>query len=133
MRRDVFAIKESTFLADIIRAFQDHNASYLEVVNETGELSGIISFRDIRLVLGEEQLGHLIVAQDVATRPVVTVSPLEDADTALRRMGRTGVSQLPVVDQHNPRRVIGTIHEKDITAAYNRATLSLSGPAVRSD
>ncbi len=126
MRRDVFAIKESCFLADIIKAFQDHNVSYLEVVNEAGELSGIISFRDIRLVLGEEQLSHLIVAQDVATSPVVTVSPLEDADTALRRMGRTGVSQLPVVDQHNLKRVIGTVHEKDITAAYNRATLSIS-------
>lgn len=125
MRKETHAVSERTFLADIIRAFQEFNVSYLNVVNDQDELSGIISFRDIRLVLQEEQLGHLIVAQEVATRPVVTVTPMEDVDTTLRRMGRTGVSQLPVVDLHNPKRVVGVIHEKDITAAYNRATLSL--------
>ena len=126
MRQEVRAVKENTFLSDIIKAFQEHNTSYLEVVDENGALSGIISFRDIRLVLQEEQLGHLIVAKEVATSPVVTVTPLEDAETALRKMGKTGVSQLPVVDVHNPRRVIGVIHEKDITAAYDRETIIAS-------
>jgi len=125
MRHEVRTVRESTFLSDVIQAFQDFNISYLEVVDENGNLSGIISFRDIRLVLNEEQLGHLIVAKEVASSPVITVQPLEDVETALKRMGQTGVSQLPVVDQHNPRRVIGVIHEKDITAAYNRGTLAL--------
>ena len=96
------------------------------MVDHGGLLAGIISFRDIRLVLQEEQLGHLVVAKEVATREVVTVTPMEDAETALRKMGQTGVSQLPVVDSHNPRRVIGVIHEKDITAAYDRASLALA-------
>ena len=126
MRREVRTVRESTHLADVIHAFQEFNTSYLEVVNDRDELSGIISFRDIRLVLQEEQLGHLIVAQEVATSPVVTVSPNQDAETALRKMGQTGVSQLPVVDADNPLKVIGIIHEKDITAAYNRATLALA-------
>ena len=126
MRNEVRTIPESTFLSNIIQAFQDFNTSYLEVVNDKDELCGIISFRDIRMVLQEDQLGMLVVAKDVATSNVVTVSPVEDIETALRRMGQTGVSQLPVVDQENPKKVIGVIHEKDITAAYNRATLALT-------
>jgi CIC family chloride channel protein len=126
MRNEVRAIKESTFLDDIIRQFQEYNTSYLEVVNEEGDLTGIISFRDIRVVLGEDQLGWLVVAKDVATKDVVTVTALEDADAALRKMGQTGVSQLPVVDAHNPKKVVGVIHEKDITAAYDRAALALT-------
>jgi len=129
MRNEVRAIPENTFLTNIIKAFQDYNTSYLEVVDANNELSGIISFRDIRLILQEEQLGRLIVAKEVASSPVITVKPLEDVEAALRKMGQTGVSQLPVVDQHNPRRVIGVIHEKDITAAYNRKTLALGAAA----
>ena len=125
MRSEVLSVKEATFLADIIRTFQESNASYLTVVDENGGLSGIISFRDIRQVLQEEQLGYLVVAKEVMTSPVVTVSPLEDVEAALRKMGQTGVSQLPVTETHNPRRVIGVIYEKDITAAYDRESLAL--------
>ena len=124
MRREVHTVRESTFLADIIRAFQEYNTSYLEMVDENGELSGIISFRDIRLVLQEPQMGYLVVAKEVATTHVVTVNPTDDADKALRKMGQTGVSQLPVVDGVNTRKVIGILHEKDITAAYDRESLA---------
>ncbi len=127
MRAEVRTVSESTFLSQIIETFKHYNTSYLEMVNENDELTGIISFRDIRLVLQEEQMGHLIVAKEVATSPVVTVTPLEDVETALKKMGQTGVSQLPVVETHNHLRVIGIIHEKDITAAYNRESLAIGG------
>ena len=126
MKPEYRAVGEGAFLTDIIKAFQEYNISYLQMVDDDKQLTGIISFRDIRLVLQEEQLGQLIVAKDVATSPVITVTPLEDADAALRKMGKTGVSQLPVVDVHNPRRVMGVVYEKDITAAYDRECLALT-------
>ncbi|MBW1710191.1 MAG: chloride channel protein [Deltaproteobacteria bacterium] len=125
MRPEVYVIKENTFLTDIMKTFQEHNASYLQVVNEKEELSGIISFRDIRQVIQERQLGQLVIAKDVATSPVVTMTPEENIDDALRKMGVTGVSQLPVVDQDQPDRVIGVIYHKDVTAAYNRTALAM--------
>ena len=100
---------------------QNHNVSYLVVVNENDELSGIISFRDIRQALQEPDMGYLLIAKDVATDTVITVTPKENIDTALRKMGTTGISQLPIVDQDNPKKVIGTVHDKDIHAAYDRA------------
>jgi CIC family chloride channel protein len=69
-------------------------------------------------------LGHLVVAQDLPLSPVITVSSNESIEEALRKMGRTGVSQLPVVDLRRPSRVVGVVHHRNITAAYDRGALS---------
>lgn len=121
MRNELETVKENTLLSEIIKTFQDHNVSYLIVMDDNDELAGIISFRDIRQVLQEPQMGYLLIAKDVAANPVETVTPRENVETALRKMGAKGISQLPVVDQHNTRKVIGMIHDKDIHSAYNRA------------
>ena len=130
MRPEVLIVKENAILTDIIRTFQDSNASYLQVVNRSDELSGVISFRDIRQILQEASLAHLIIAKDVATSPVITVKPKENLEEALRKLSSTGVSQLPVVDQDNPRKVIGTLDNKDINAAYDRAALAMETAAA---
>ncbi len=130
MRPEVLIVKENTVLTGIITAFQENNASYLHVVNRYDELSGVISFRDIRQILAEASLAHLIIARDVATSPVITITPNENLDEALRKLSAIGVSQLPVVDQGNPRKVIGTLHNKDINAAYDRAALAMETAAA---
>jgi len=125
MRPEVLIVKENTVLTDIIRAFQENNASYLHVVNHSDELSGVISFRDIRQILAEASLAHLIIAKDVATSPVITVTPAENLEDALSKLRSTGVSQLPVVERDDSKRVMGTIDNKDINAAYDRAALAM--------
>lgn len=125
MSDELMVVREDTFLTDIIKKFQENNVSYLEVVDNNDELSGIISFRDIRQVLQEHQLGHLVIAKDVATSPVVTVTQEENLETVLRKLGVTGVNQLPVVDKDNPKKVIGVIHQKDINVAYNRSAMAM--------
>jgi CIC family chloride channel protein len=129
MKPEKLVIQENTVLSDIIAAFQENNASYLQVVNMNDELSGIISFRDIRQMLAEESLANLVIAKDVATNPVITVTPKENLEEALRKLGGTGVSQLPVVDHDNPRKVIGTLDNKDINAAYDRVALTMDAAA----
>jgi CIC family chloride channel protein len=130
MKPDMLVVRENTVLTDIIAAFQQNNASYLQVVNRDDELSGIISFRDIRQILAEESLANLVIAKDVATSPVITVTPKENLEEALRKLGATGVSQLPVVDQDNPKKVIGTLDNKDINAAYDRVALTMDAAAA---
>ena len=130
MRPEVLTVKENTVLTGIIKAFQENNASYLQVINRSDELSGVISFRDIRQILQEASLAHLIIAKDVATSPVITVTPKENLEEALRKLSSTGVSQLPVVDQDNPRKVIGTLDNKDINEAYDRAALAMETAAA---
>ena len=60
---------------------------------------------------------------------MITVMPNENLEEALRKLGATGVSQLPVVDQDNPKKVIGTLDNKDINAAYDRVAITMDAAA----
>ena len=39
-------------------------------------------------------------------------------------MGRNGISQLPVVEENDNGKVIGTLNKKDVMAVYNKAVLN---------
>jgi CIC family chloride channel protein len=99
------------------------DVSYLHVVNRDDELTGIISFRDIRSALQEETLSSLVIARDVATKDIVTIRPSDSILLALQEMGSRGISQLPVVSEDTGRKVIGTVSQRDVMATYDRAIL----------
>ncbi|MDD4953068.1 MAG: chloride channel protein, partial [Desulfovibrionaceae bacterium] len=65
MTSDFFTIPESMTLNRIINTFKTQNAPYLHMVNDLGELTGIISFRDIRPLFQEEGLQRLLIAKDI--------------------------------------------------------------------
>ncbi|MBW1729386.1 MAG: chloride channel protein [Deltaproteobacteria bacterium] len=123
MTRDVPVVGESMKLIDLINTFKRMDVSYLHVVDGNGDLSGIISFRDVRPLLQEEALHHLVVARDVATTDLVTVTPDENILTAFQMMSDSGISQLPVVSEENGKKLVGTLRDKDIMAAYDKAVI----------
>lgn len=123
MNDRVVTIPESMHLGGILNTFKSSDVSYLHVVNDDDELTGIISFRDIRTVLREESLTRLVVAKDVATTDLITVFPSDTLQRALKILGSKDISQLPVVSEENSRKVIGTITKRDVMAAYDRAII----------
>ena len=110
-------------LINLINTFKLKDIAYLHVVNENQELTGIISFRDIRPLLGEEEAHYLIIAKDVATEEVATVSPEDNIQHALHIMNERGISQIPVVTVENGKKVIATLREKDVITAYDNAII----------
>jgi CIC family chloride channel protein len=92
-------------------------------VDGNKDLTGIISFRDIRPIFQEEGLNLLVVAKDVATTNLKTVKRQDSILKALQIMGELGISQLPVVEGENERKVIGTLRDKDVIAAYDKAII----------
>lgn len=116
-------VPEGMKLLDLINTFKTEDVSYLHVINENGDLTGIISFRDIRPLFEEHDLHLLVVAKDVATGDLRTVQPHDSILTALKTMGDLGISQLPVVGGENGRKVIGTLRDKDVIAAYDKAII----------
>ncbi len=110
-------VPERASREEILSVFEKAPHSYLLVLDERGELSGILSFHDLRRVLFSEKP---FTARDIATRQVVTVTPEDDLLTALSRMARLGVSQLPVVEREGSRRVVGMISLKDIMSFQER-------------
>jgi chloride channel protein, CIC family len=116
-------IPEGMPLQDLIRTFKTEDVSYLHVVDENKDLTGIISFRDIRPLFQEEHLLLLVVAKDVATTNLKTVNRQDSILKALQIMSDLGISQLPVLGGENGKKVIGTLRDKDVIAAYDKAII----------
>ena len=123
----VVTVPENMHLGDIFEILKTEDVSYLHMVDNDGSLKGIISFSDIRSALREEGLEYLVIARDVATMDIITISPSDSIQDALYRMGRYGISHLPVVEEDNNGKVIGTLNKKDVMAVYNKAVLSREG------
>ena len=123
MKEDVATVPEGMALINLINTFKVKDIAYLHVVNENHELTGIISFRDIRPLLGEEEAHYLIIAKDVATTDLATVSPEDSIQQALHLMNEQGISQIPVVTVDNGKKVIATLREKDVITAYDNAII----------
>jgi len=120
----VVTVPEGMHLVDIFEVLKTENVSYLHMVDNDGRLKGIISFSDIRSALREEGLERLVIARDVATMGIITITPSDSIQDALYRMGRNGISHLPVVEENDNGKVIGTLNKKDVMAVYNKAVLS---------
>lgn len=113
-------IPETMPFRDVVRLIADSRNSYFPVVDERGEMTGILSLTDIRSVAFEDVLSDLVIAKDIATENVITVSPSDNLSTAIKRLASANVNQLPVVDPDNPRKVLAMLSRHDIIMAYYR-------------
>ncbi len=123
-------IPEDLHFRDILKYVSETNFSNFPVVNKEGVFTGVISLNDIRRVIFEDELSDLVIAKDIATPNMVTVSLDEDLSVALKKFAIGNVDELPVVEHINDGKVIGILSRSDILAAYHRAFSGLKGRAA---
>ncbi len=123
MRYDMELIPENTPFRELIGVISRSKNSYFPIVDDTGDMTGILSFSDIREVIFEEGIADLIVAKEVATTDVVSVTPWNNLHEAMDKFASIDVAQLPVVDDKTPNKVIAILTRGDIIATYNREVL----------
>ncbi len=97
-----------------------HNHGFA-VVDESGELAGVVSIRDLEQALAEGPLDGKTVADIATTEGLLISYPEEPVWKALCTMGPRDVSQLPVLKQKGSRRPVGLLRRRDIIQAYNHA------------
>ena len=95
------------------------------VVDGQGRLTGIFSLRDLRLALIGSEWGPLVLADDLAYRPVLSVTPEDNLHTALRRMTELNIDEIPVVDPKDSTHLLGLLSRRDLTLAYTSFIESL--------
>jgi CIC family chloride channel protein len=93
------------------------------VVNEKGNLTGILSYLDYHSTIFDENLKDLVVAKELSTSKVVTVSLDDNLYDALERITSDDYSLLPVVSPDNPSKLRGVLTRRDIIGAYDKAVL----------
>lgn len=119
---------EATPFADVVRRVADSSETLFPVVDADGKLTGVFTLRDVRLALRGSDWGPLVVADDLATRPVLTVSPRDDLHTAIRRLTEWNVDEIPVVAPDDPTRLIGLLDRREVVSAYSARIEALRSP-----
>ncbi len=125
----VVVVGEKMPLEELIEVMANSPQVYFPVVDLRSKVTGILSVNDIRELMFEESVHHLIVAKDVATPNVVTVFGQDSLQEALDKMARINVDELPVVKENAPDEIIAMISKRDIIGYYHSRT-GAGGPGV---
>jgi CIC family chloride channel protein len=117
--RQVTTVPENMPLSQLIQVVSHSQEAYFPVVDEGGRMTGILSINDIREVMFEESLSHLVVAKDVATPNVVRVFRDDSLQEALDKMVLLNVDSLPVVEAGSPEKIFSMISKRGIIGYYH--------------
>jgi chloride channel protein, CIC family len=113
-------VPESMPLEKIVQVLSSTQQAYFPVVNEGGKMVGIFSANDLRAYLYNQNIWHLAIARDIMVTNILSVTPQDDLNTALRRFTVRNLDELPVVDPADPGTLLGILRRKDTIAVYNR-------------
>lgn len=97
-----------------------HHHGY-PVVNNNGELAGVVSLQDLDRALSAGPITNKKVSDIATTNGLLIAYPNEPMWRALRRMGTRDVGRLPVVEAAGSKKLIGVIRRRDIVRAYQSA------------
>jgi CIC family chloride channel protein len=125
----VVVVGEKMPLDQLIQVMANSPQIYFPVVGLDGRVTGILSINDIREVMFEASVQHLIVAKDVATPNVVRVFGQTSLQEALDKMVLLNVDELPVVKEEAPDEIIAMISKRDIIGYYHSRTGTV-GPSI---
>lgn len=115
----VTVLEEGTHFTALTDIIVNSTDLCFPVRNAADEITGIVAVQDVRKILFEESLGDLLVAKDVARKPVL-LRPDDDLYTTLLKFVESDLGQLPVIDPANPTNVIGLLAREDVFNAYAR-------------
>ncbi|NDJ62450.1 MAG: CBS domain-containing protein [Chloroflexi bacterium] len=120
MTAPAYTIHESATLQELRDLLRQHRVRSLVVVNEDGDLSGIVTLTDLQRAYEASSDGSATTVADIATREVITAGPDEPLWTAISNMGARDVGRLPVL-RPGTRQPIGMLSRHDVMRAYNSA------------
>lgn len=110
----VITIGPDQMLRDVVALLVVHNIGALVVIDEAGELVGIISERDIIRRLAEDENAFGQRVSEVMTRRVITATPQDEIISVAHTMTEKHFRHLPILEG---RRLIGIISIGDILKA----------------
>ena len=112
MTVDVKTAPPDATVSDILRIMMENNIGSVVIVGPRREVLGIITERDlIRKVLLKGLNPRETRAEEIMSKPVITIEPDASIQEAANLMKEKGIGHLPVVENG---RVVGIVAEGDI-------------------
>ena len=125
MTTDVVSVGPDTSLLKVGKLMKDHHIRRIPVVDEQGQVIGIISDRDVRdaspskaTTLDMYEMHYLLAelkAKNIMTAKPITVKPTDTVEQAALIMLDNKVGGLPVVDDSG--KIVGIISDHDVFKA----------------
>ncbi|MHC1610865.1 MAG: homocysteine biosynthesis protein [Candidatus Methanospirareceae archaeon] len=109
MTRDVKTISESASIAEAARLIMESQSTHIPVLSGEGKLVGLVTAWDISTAVAKQ---HKELSE-IMTRKVITASLEEPLELVIRKMERSNISALPIIDDE--RRVIGMVSSDEIS------------------
>jgi CBS domain-containing protein len=111
MTSQVKACEPNTTVADAAKVMAKEDVGPVPIV-EGGRLIGIVTDRDIVVrVVAEGRDPSSTTVGEIASRDLVTVSPDDELDAALKQLAQNQVRRIPVVEGD---RLVGIVAQADI-------------------
>ena len=126
MNPNVETVPEALPLGQMAEQISKSKFNSFPVLNAQNQLIGILSFNDYNEAIFDEHLKDLVVARDLATTDLVTISMDDNLWTALEKISAKDFAVLPVVSAQEPNKLEGVVSRRDIIGAYNKAVLKKS-------
>ncbi|MCF8262825.1 MAG: chloride channel protein [Melioribacteraceae bacterium] len=126
MVKDVYTTKYDPIFANdnfnqVVNRIIRGKGPEFPVLEQRAEVLGFISIHDIKDYLFEkDSLQDLLIAADLSSNNFENLLPSDNCHVALDKMSRHDMEGLPVVDEKNPKKMIGMIWRKDILDEYQK-------------
>ncbi|MEW5959114.1 MAG: chloride channel protein [Chloroflexota bacterium] len=108
-------------LRELVAEFSRLKRRGIPVVDENGELYGIVSAQDVERAMEQGLPTSTTRVKDIATTNLIMAYPDETIADVLRRLNVRDVGRLPVVSRQDPKKLLGIIRRSDLLRAYNIA------------
>ena len=116
----LITVRENQTLHELFEAYAHSEHTIFPLVDEKGNLKGMVDGRLLRSIIHEEEeIGKLVLAKEIA-HPADTVRPGDSLFTAVQKMVSDRLTELIVVDEKDPKKVIAAVSRNDIVTAYNQ-------------
>jgi len=114
MRTNVKFLRAQASLDEVLHFVEQSRDNHFPVVNDAGELLGVIHFSDIHDMIYDPVMRDLVTAVDLAdasTPAVPTDLPLSELLAVFRS---ADIGSLPVVEKAGGRRTVGIVEQRDL-------------------
>jgi CBS-domain-containing membrane protein len=145
MTTRVIAVREKTDFKDIVWALRRYRVSACPVLDDYDRVIGVVSEADllyketdpelpaglIRLSwrLEQECKATAVTADDLMTKPAITIAPGAQVSDAARLMQSREVKRLPVVDGNG--RLVGIVTRSDVLSVFERPDADIWDEVVK--
>ncbi|WP_338098786.1 chloride channel protein [Methanolapillus africanus] len=124
MRSSVQTVSEDNTIEGLYAVIQSSTHTGFPVVNKGGELTGIITVKDMQDRIKPGNPDNKQFIKEIMTTDVLVAYPFETLDVISDRIVVNDVARLPVVMKSNPKKMVGIITRKDVMNAYNKSVLT---------